>query len=204
MGLRGSEATKMKPHKHAALIKEWSDGAEIEFSRSVDTRWLPCPVPFWHLDVLYRVKPTPHKHQDLIDAFMAGDKTIQFQGALGTGPWYYIHAAQNEFEDGFPHDLNMRRAHKWQKEMDAHAAGEKIQVRYVECPPSIWRDMQRVPHWIDTCEYRIKPKTNVRYALVSVNGNLELLNMVARDSTDQANLKLTFEDGKLISTEVVK
>lgn len=47
----------MKSHKHAALIKQWADGAEIEFFNSTTQKWLPCPVPSWEEDLTYRIKP---------------------------------------------------------------------------------------------------------------------------------------------------
>jgi len=49
------------PHKHAELIKTWAEGAEIQFKKSGETRWLDYAVglnPQWHLDVAYRIKPS--------------------------------------------------------------------------------------------------------------------------------------------------
>jgi hypothetical protein len=46
------------PHKHAALIKAWADGAEIE--KRWGNEWLKhawCDA--WHHDLEYRIKPTP-------------------------------------------------------------------------------------------------------------------------------------------------
>ena len=46
------------PHKHAALIKAWADGAEIEYS--VDSRyWEPASGPLWDRNTQYRIKPVP-------------------------------------------------------------------------------------------------------------------------------------------------
>lgn len=46
-----------KPHKHAELIKAWSDGAEIQF---FDKDWKNCVGnPNWSEYVEYRIKPTP-------------------------------------------------------------------------------------------------------------------------------------------------
>lgn len=47
------------PHKHAALIKAWADGATIEYlDRGVD--WGPTGTagPTWDVSVEYRIKPT--------------------------------------------------------------------------------------------------------------------------------------------------
>lgn len=46
------------PHKHAAVIKAWADGAQIEYrppSRS--KAWYDCVVPRWSMLCDYRVKP---------------------------------------------------------------------------------------------------------------------------------------------------
>jgi len=56
-----------QPHKHAATIKAWADGAEIQYrcragnsgtwSAWMDTR--PNSGPSWNTSNEYRVKPTP-------------------------------------------------------------------------------------------------------------------------------------------------
>lgn len=46
-----------KPHKHAALIKAWADGAEIEYLPSEETRWRLIPSPLWDGNGDYRIKP---------------------------------------------------------------------------------------------------------------------------------------------------
>ena len=47
-----------RPRKHAALIKEWADGAEIEYF-SGTSGWQPVSNPEWYADCLYRVAPLP-------------------------------------------------------------------------------------------------------------------------------------------------
>lgn len=49
--------TDRVPHRHAALIKAWADGAEIQV-KSHDGRWLDVGLPTWAADKVYRVKPT--------------------------------------------------------------------------------------------------------------------------------------------------
>jgi len=49
-----------KPHKHAASIKAWADGAEIEVSLP-DGRWHPAASPMWNPATTYRIKPPPPK-----------------------------------------------------------------------------------------------------------------------------------------------
>jgi hypothetical protein len=52
----------MKPRKHAALIKAWADGAEIQQYRENLDEWRDCsPYPVWDERLVYRVKPTPKK-----------------------------------------------------------------------------------------------------------------------------------------------
>ena len=50
-----------KPHKHAALIKAWADGAEIEFLPSGSSVWGPYTSPCWDWDGDYRIKPAQPK-----------------------------------------------------------------------------------------------------------------------------------------------
>ncbi len=47
-----------KPHKHAALIKAWADGAVIQV-KDPDGRWRDCLTPGWGTDYEYRIKPEP-------------------------------------------------------------------------------------------------------------------------------------------------
>jgi hypothetical protein len=64
------------PHKHAALIKAWADGAEIEVRypscRGGWTNWKGSTNPTWNPELEYRIKP--HKHQALMDAYANGAK----------------------------------------------------------------------------------------------------------------------------------
>ena len=49
------------PHKHAALIKAWADGAEIQFLDADDgdgqREWLSTPEPSWRAEKEYRIRP---------------------------------------------------------------------------------------------------------------------------------------------------
>ena len=49
------------PHKHAALIKAWADGATIQRYYAASRAWADCGdnQPNWHVDALYRIKPEP-------------------------------------------------------------------------------------------------------------------------------------------------
>lgn len=48
-----------QPHKHAALIKAWADGAEIERWFASVGKWLYTANPNWDVKYQYRVKPEP-------------------------------------------------------------------------------------------------------------------------------------------------
>ncbi len=49
------------PHKHAAIIKAWADGAEIEFFSLFINQWITAnnDTPIWRPDLDYRIKPEP-------------------------------------------------------------------------------------------------------------------------------------------------
>lgn len=133
------------PHKHAAVIKAWADGAEIQF-KDISGNWrtLTARYAVWGDLDEYRVKPVPHKHQSMIDAFQAG-KTIE-----------------------------------------------------VEYLPGLWGTVKE-PNWTLQYNYRIKPEVVEHLFFAYANGKLTL------PTTWQPgpNLKLSFEDGKLIKAEVL-
>lgn len=47
------------PHKHAAVIKAWADGAEIEYRNpdAIHSAWFTTKHPVWVDGFEYRVKP---------------------------------------------------------------------------------------------------------------------------------------------------
>lgn len=51
------------PHKHAALIKAWADGAVIQWRFSDRDTWADCGfhAPKWDDTRQYRIKPEPVK-----------------------------------------------------------------------------------------------------------------------------------------------
>lgn len=49
---------KKVPHVHAAVIKAWADGAQIQWLRS-DHTWGDTSAPYWEESRQYRVKPVP-------------------------------------------------------------------------------------------------------------------------------------------------
>ncbi len=44
------------PHMHAAVIKEWADGKQIQF-KNVSGVWETTSAPYWDCRKEYRVKP---------------------------------------------------------------------------------------------------------------------------------------------------
>lgn len=56
-----------KPHKHAALIKAWADGAEIQCRHQSHLgAWVDAAVPQWHIDWDYRIKPKTIKYRNFL------------------------------------------------------------------------------------------------------------------------------------------
>ena len=47
------------PHKHAALIHAWADGAEVEFYSEMSKQWISTAFPNWIPDNKFRIKPEP-------------------------------------------------------------------------------------------------------------------------------------------------
>jgi len=66
---------KKEPHKHAALIKLWADGAVIQRRLSCDTeryeqpvyKWVNDDSPGWYPDEMYRVLPMPNYPKSTLD-----------------------------------------------------------------------------------------------------------------------------------------
>ena len=55
----------MKTHKHAELIKQWADGAEIEVHYKSLNKWYVVNDPAWNSDFEFRVKPKWEKRQEV-------------------------------------------------------------------------------------------------------------------------------------------
>lgn len=70
---------ELKPHKHAAAIKAWADGAEIQQRDVNEEYWKDCrnthtctPL-FGDPNTEFRVKPEVPKYRRYIQRYMAGD-----------------------------------------------------------------------------------------------------------------------------------
>lgn len=150
-----------KPHKHAAVIKAWADGAEIECryayrgAESAETWRSPSNPPQWHTTWEYRVKP----------------------------------------------------AHKWQKEIDAFAAGKQIQYWDTTRGWVDWKYGPTLSFEHPRDKFRIKPErveqdvciTWVNYPTSHVTGIETKENFAAL-----RNVRLTWEDGKLVDAKVLQ
>lgn len=62
-----------QPHKHAELIKQWADGAEIQVRRA-NGEWCNC-TPLWSTDpnVEYRIKPQTIKYRQYLVRYDGGN-----------------------------------------------------------------------------------------------------------------------------------
>jgi hypothetical protein len=72
------------PHKHAALIKAWADGAKIQVSGF--GLWIDVPdnQPQWSTECDYRVKPEPKP--DVVKYAVAYKHEIACLGSFNTNP----------------------------------------------------------------------------------------------------------------------
>jgi hypothetical protein len=179
-----------KPHKHAALIKAWADGAVIEAQDPIAETWYTDSCPRWAERGQYRLKPE-QKWQKERNAFLRRER-IQWRSTckqhagmewldlkeVDVRSLAHVDIIFNEPTNEF------RIPHKWQVEMDAHTRGEVIQYRDSDQAIDMihgcrqWRDFDAKtdprPRWIThaTREHRIKPKTvktRVRVAAMGLN-----------------------------------
>ncbi len=69
------------PHKHAALIKAWADGAEVEvhYPQWPLHTWAPERNPSWAIMNEYRIKPTTIKYRN---ALMSGNSGMWVNSAM--------------------------------------------------------------------------------------------------------------------------
>lgn len=63
------------PHKHAAIIKAWADGADIQYfdARMPAPWWIDVSTPQWNEDLQYRVKPAPQPDRVYYGVFERDD-----------------------------------------------------------------------------------------------------------------------------------
>ena len=66
-----------QPHIHAAVIKAWADGAEVQ-SKGSSTQWMDNDRPQWYEHTQYRVKPEPKPDVVLYGALNYRGHTCDF------------------------------------------------------------------------------------------------------------------------------
>ena len=138
----------MEPHKHAAVIHAFADGAQIE--AKVGSRWMTTSQPTFVETMEYRVKPKEHPLQHMIDAQAAG-ATIQYS-PKGLDKWYDQYCSFDAHDIGGKYRIK----HKHQDVMDAYDAGAKIQFRYSDS--YMWRQCEERPMFLECNEYRVAPE----------------------------------------------
>ncbi len=123
-------------HKHAALIKAWADGAEVEYC--VNQRWFGTTKPSWNPEIPYRLKPNVNPYQEYRDAQAQG-KVVQYQRS--TGEWMDITNPKFEFGKWFEYRIKPKDD-PYQEFKDALKQGKKIEVKDVE---NKWKVMDTSP-----------------------------------------------------------
>jgi hypothetical protein len=153
---------------------------------------------------------TPRAHADLIKAWADG-ATIEVM--CYEGHWREL---KNEAPMWCPdHVYRIKptpRVHKWQKIIDAHAAGQVIQYRFRSGRGwTPWKHLGlgalRYPlPETDNWEYRIKPEEVVFdvQAEVALIGDCDRPGVEVYSFAKDKNLRLTFEGGELISALVLR
>lgn len=65
------------PHKHAAVIKAWADGHQIQFRRDNSEVWRDCAgAPEWYTYNEYRIKPATSKYRLYLYKTCLGDYIV--------------------------------------------------------------------------------------------------------------------------------
>ena len=79
------------PHKHAATIKAWADGAEIQL-RCRDGSWVTCGTPpGWSTQCDYRVKPEPKPDIVSIKRIALGLNNQSVYAFSGMAPFNHLY-----------------------------------------------------------------------------------------------------------------
>ena len=96
----------MKQHKHAELIKQWADGAEIEVHYKSLNKWYAVNDPSWSGDFEFRVKPKWTPKYELITA--CEDRLcMDVAVPKAVCNYHIIQQFVNEFETDFDDQCHM-------------------------------------------------------------------------------------------------
>lgn len=88
-----------KPRQHAALIKAWADGAEIEYLNRADI-WESTNDPIWNPETKYRIKPEKEypksnlSYSDLCNIRTKAHKEYKEYVSIGVGEGWDTFLAQ--------------------------------------------------------------------------------------------------------------
>jgi hypothetical protein len=152
----------------------------------------------------------PHTHAEVIKAWADGAEIE----TLDSGRW------RNCADPQWFQDLQYRvrpTPHKWQKEIDAWAAGKTVQYRNTNDAALKWNDWgckppnQWVPHCSDFSteyfEWRIKPEKVTHEVCINLinSPTTHILGMeCGKNFASLRNVRFTFEDGQLVGAEVIR
>lgn len=93
-----------------------------------------------------------------------------------------------------------KRPHKWAEVIKAWADGKPIQRRLIGA--HFWDDVDEHPYFDNTTlEWRVKPEPVETYHFVEYMGEGDVEMYFSENL--KANLRLTFEDKKLVKAEVI-
>nr|DAH64383.1 MAG TPA: hypothetical protein [Caudoviricetes sp.] len=96
--------------------------------------------------------------------------------------------------------MTERKPHKWAEVIKAWADGKPIQRRLIGA--HFWDDVDEHPYFDNTTlEWRVKPEPVKTYHFVEYMGEGDV-EMYSSENL-KANLRLTFEDKKLVKAEVI-
>lgn len=152
-----------RPHKHAAVIKAWADGKEIEFRPFGRDYWqtMRDNHPLWNENTEYRVKPELIEWQAEREAHARGEAIEVRLAVQGEKIGWLDSSRPLWLSRGGGYEYRIKpKPHKWQAEMDAQARGEIIESSsdggqtWMKAPFGVWKfdgDVDQL--------YRIKPKT---------------------------------------------
>ncbi len=127
----------MKPHKHAELIKQWADGAEIE--HWCDGIWEVTDPPMWRESEQYRIKDP---YAELKAAAADPTKQIRVNSPSHVGEW--------EDADVFnwylkPEEYEIRDKPKPKKQVKLLAWFDGIAIAWRSEGYTMGNECQRVP-----------------------------------------------------------
>lgn len=64
-------------HKHAELIKQWADGAKIQY-KDCKGNWVDCNDPVWSKHTEYREKPTQDPYIFIEEVTLKGYRVDEY------------------------------------------------------------------------------------------------------------------------------